>query len=167
MEAAAGEWLRSTNADPSMANPLLERVGSAPLKEPTRLAALLRRPNVSVLELADTFGGLPGTDEFDRRDVLVGLEMEVRYDGYLERERERAAALRRQSEFALPSDLDYESLRTLSTEARQKLARVRPATLGQAGRIPGISPSDLQNLVMEVRKRRARQDAAGVGASAP
>jgi tRNA uridine 5-carboxymethylaminomethyl modification enzyme len=79
--------------------------------------------------------------------------MELRYEGYLEKERNRAEALRRQADFALPAALSYPELHSLSFEARQKLDRIRPATLAQAGRIPGVSPSDLQNLVMEVRKR--------------
>ncbi|HLL45749.1 MAG TPA: hypothetical protein VK399_03535, partial [Longimicrobiaceae bacterium] len=70
------------------------------------------------------------------------------------RERERAASLRQQAEFPLPDDLPYPALESLSFEARQKLERIRPATLAQAGRVPGVSPSDLQNLMMEVRKRR-------------
>ena len=81
--------------------------------------------------------------------------MEVKYEGYLAKERERAESLRRHAEFALPDDLPYPELLSLSFEARQKLDRIRPATLAQAGRVPGVSPSDLQNLVMEVRKRRA------------
>jgi tRNA uridine 5-carboxymethylaminomethyl modification enzyme len=85
--------------------------------------------------------------------------MEERYAGYIARERDRADALRRNGDFPLPLELPYAQLRSLSHEARQKLERVRPGTLGQAGRIPGISPSDLQNLVMEVRKRTGIQGA--------
>jgi tRNA uridine 5-carboxymethylaminomethyl modification enzyme len=84
----------------------------------------------------------------------VTVEMEEKYEGYLSRDRDRAEALRRQADFALPDDIPYLELVTLSFEARQKLERVRPATLAQAGRISGVSPADLQNLVMEVRKRR-------------
>jgi tRNA uridine 5-carboxymethylaminomethyl modification enzyme len=151
-----GGWLAGTNAAPERINSLLEEVGSAPIRQPTRLDALVRRPDVT-LELllrAVEAPAVEGTDAADLEEVFAGVEMEARYAGYLERERERAEALRRQTEFALPVDLPYPELVSLSTEARQKLERVRPATLGQAGRIPGISPSDLQNLVMEVRKRR-------------
>jgi tRNA uridine 5-carboxymethylaminomethyl modification enzyme len=85
--------------------------------------------------------------------VSAGVLLFIRYAGYLPRAREPAEALARQAHFSLPDDLAYADLLSISTEARQKLTRVRPATLGQAARIPGISPSDLQNLVMEVRKR--------------
>jgi tRNA uridine 5-carboxymethylaminomethyl modification enzyme len=149
------EWMVTTNAAPAAANPLLEAAGQAPITEPTRIATLVRRPHVAAFALAKAVGGPPGGDGGEVAEVLAGLELELRYQGYMARERERAATLRRQGEFALPVDLPYLSLQSLSSEARQKLDRLRPDTLGQAGRIPGVSPSDLQNLVMEVRKRRA------------
>src|SRR5690606_16709252 len=152
----AATWLESTNATPAAVNPLLESVGSAPIREPTRLAAILRRPNVGIAAVLGALDADPLADapEADRAEVWAARELELRYAGHLAKERERAEALRRQSDFAVPEDLPYLELTSLSTEARQKLDRVRPLTLGQAGRIPGISPSDLQNLVMEVRKRR-------------
>ncbi|MBA2671686.1 MAG: tRNA uridine-5-carboxymethylaminomethyl(34) synthesis enzyme MnmG, partial [Gemmatimonadetes bacterium] len=164
----ARSWLRETNARPEQVNALLETVGSAPLREPTAVANLLRRPGVTVgllrgavePALDDSLDGLQG--------VLAGLEMEERYAGYIARERDRADALRRNGDFPLPLELPYAQLHSLSHEARQKLERVRPGTLGQAGRIPGISPSDLQNLVMEVRKRTGTQGAlSGATESVP
>jgi tRNA uridine 5-carboxymethylaminomethyl modification enzyme len=153
--ARIGAWLGETNAEPARVNPRLEAAGSPPLAEPTRLAALLRRPEIDLAALGDAVGPPAfGADRHDLVEALAGAEVEARYAGYLARERERAETLRRQDDFPLPTDLPYERLESLSTEARQKLARIRPATLGQAGRVPGISPSDLQNLVMEVRKRR-------------
>jgi tRNA uridine 5-carboxymethylaminomethyl modification enzyme len=146
-------WLGSTCASPDTVNPLLERVGSAPIREPTRLAQLARRPDVPVRELLDASGWPPEADPLEMADVVTTAEMGLRYSGYLERERSRAAALRSQGDFALPADLSYGELVSLSMEARQKLGRIRPATLAQAGRVPGVNPSDLQNLVMEVRKR--------------
>jgi tRNA uridine 5-carboxymethylaminomethyl modification enzyme len=146
-------WLKATNASPAQVNPLLEAVGSSPLREPTRLALLIKRPNVPAAALVDAVGGAPEAEAHEFADALTTAEMELRYEGYLEKERNRAEALRRQADFALPVALAYPELHSLSFEARQKLDRIRPATLAQAGRIPGVSPSDLQNLVMEVRKR--------------
>jgi tRNA uridine 5-carboxymethylaminomethyl modification enzyme len=122
------------------------------------MSNLLRRPGVRIHDLiAAVDAERPWRDgETDLPDVLASAEMEHAYSGYMGRERERVEALKRQDEFILPAELPYAELRTLSTEARQKLDRIRPRTLGQASRIPGISPSDLQNLVVEVRKRRAR-----------
>jgi tRNA uridine 5-carboxymethylaminomethyl modification enzyme len=96
--------------------------------------------------------GLPEDPGFDP-DVLTLIEMEVKYEGYLDRERERVSALRRRETQTLPGEAPYEEMETLSKEARQKLQRVRPRTLGQAARIPGISPADLQNLIVELKKR--------------
>jgi tRNA uridine 5-carboxymethylaminomethyl modification enzyme len=154
-----GAWLRSTNATPEQVNALLADAGSEPLREPTRLARILRRPGITADALAAAVGGAPlegaGNGSADAAaEALVTAEMELKYEGYLSRERDRAETLRRQADFTLPDDLPWAELATLSYEARQKLERVRPATLAQAGRVPGVNPSDLQNLVMEVRKRR-------------
>ncbi|HEX2202437.1 MAG TPA: tRNA uridine-5-carboxymethylaminomethyl(34) synthesis enzyme MnmG [Longimicrobium sp.] len=156
-------WLRGTSAAPAQVNPVLEAAGSTPVREPTRLHQLLKRPGVAAEALMAAVPGAPGGDETALREALVSAEMELKYEGYLAKERERADALQRQADFALPHDLPYPDLVSLSFEARQKLERVRPATLAQASRVPGVSPSDLQNLVMEVRKRRAAAvDIAGV-----
>lgn len=149
------EWLAETNASPGDTSALLEAAGSAPLREPTRLATVLKRPNIKVQDLVAAVGVTPfdSADPEELDEVLTGAEMELRYAGYLERERERAEALRHQYGFLLPGDLPYPALVSLSTEARQKLDRIRPSSLGQAAGIPGITPSDLQNLMIEVRKR--------------
>ena len=81
-------------------------------------------------------------------------DIELKYEGYLSRERAAAARLAQMDDFELPRELDFRALETLSFEAREKLDLVRPASLGQAGRIPGVSPSDLQSLIMEVLKHR-------------
>ena len=85
--------------------------------------------------------------------VLQQVEVEAKYAGYIARDRERADSLRQRDQHPLPEDADYLAFGSVSWEARQKLERVRPASLGQAARIPGISPSDLQNLLVEIRKR--------------
>ena len=153
-EARVHAWLGSTNAAPAQVNALLEEAGQSPIREPTRLAQLLRRPGIAAGALVAAVGAEPAEDPAAFEEALAAAEMELRYEGYLLRERERAESLRRQADFPLPDDLPYPALESLSFEARQKLARVRPATLAQAGRVPGVSPSDLQNLMTEVRKRR-------------
>jgi tRNA uridine 5-carboxymethylaminomethyl modification enzyme len=87
-------------------------------------------------------------------DAAEWADIELKYRGYLARERNAAGRLARMEAFALPGEIEYRSLNTLSYEAREKLHSARPASLGQAGRIPGVSPSDLQSLVMEVLKLR-------------
>jgi tRNA uridine 5-carboxymethylaminomethyl modification enzyme len=85
-------------------------------------------------------------------ETVHAVEVELKYEGYVRRERERAERLRSMATFSLRDDLPYADFVTLSYEAREKLARVRPDTLAHASRIPGVSPSDLQNLVLEVRR---------------
>ncbi len=87
-------------------------------------------------------------------DVVTAVEVEIKYEGYVNREAERAAQLQAQAEFTLEEDLPYREFITLSYEAREKLDRIRPVSLAQAGRIPGVSPADLQNLMMEVKRWR-------------
>jgi tRNA uridine 5-carboxymethylaminomethyl modification enzyme len=120
------------------------------LKSTERVAALVKRPGTSLRALL-VAAGVPGDWS---EDALVAAEIELKYEGYLTREREAAARLAEMTDFALPVDLPYPELRSLSTEARQKLSQVRPSSLAQAGRIPGVSPSDLHNLVVETARWR-------------
>ena len=126
-------------------------VGGVP-ERPQRAGELLRRPGVTAKGLLHAAGEDAGG--FDA-DVLATVEVDVKYEGYVRREVERARQLRAQADFAIPDDAPYADFPTLSYEARQKLARIRPQSLAQAGRVPGVSPADLQNLVMEVRRLRS------------
>ena len=92
----------------------------------------------------------------DDADAVLTAELELKYAGYFERERAQADRMRKLRDLALPLDLPYGELRSLSTEARQKLEAVRPTTLAQAASVPGVSASDLQNLLIEVERRRRR-----------
>ncbi len=118
------------------------------------LERLLLRPEVRLGELAGP-GGPLGEEAFDR-DALATVEMDIKYEGYVARDRERAARLARRDHVEVPSDLTYEALESLSMEARDQLGRVRPRTLGQAARVPGVTPADLQNLLVEIKKRSDR-----------
>jgi tRNA uridine 5-carboxymethylaminomethyl modification enzyme len=140
------QFTRETSISPVDANPVLQRAGTAPIGEPARLAELARRPDVILSDLLVAAGAPPSDGE------AGWAEVELRYGGYIEREREMAAKLMQMDDFAIPGDLEFCALMSLSFEAREKLERHRPMSLGQAGRIPGVSPSDLQNLVMEIIK---------------
>jgi tRNA uridine 5-carboxymethylaminomethyl modification enzyme len=89
-------------------------------------------------------------------EAMITTDLEIKYAGYFERERVQADRMKRMGEFFLDADLEYDAMRSLSFEARQKLAALRPQSLAQASRIPGVSPSDLQNLVIEVERVSAR-----------
>ena len=143
------EAARTTTIAPGQVAPLLVPQGVT-LAEPERVAAVARRPGVGLRELLEATGVRVDAPD----DVVAAVEIEIKYAGYLEREREAAARLAELASFALPSDLPYPELRSLATEARQKLERVRPTSLAQAARVPGVSPSDLHNLVVETLRWR-------------
>ncbi|MBT8403256.1 MAG: tRNA uridine-5-carboxymethylaminomethyl(34) synthesis enzyme MnmG [Gemmatimonadetes bacterium] len=145
-------WFVETRLQPDTVKELLRGLGMKPARQAVRASDLLRRPGVEVdqlLEAAGEHGGFPvGVSSA----ALASIEVDLKYEGYVARERERAEVLRRRADFALDDHLPYDEFITLSAESREKLKRVRPNTLAQAGRIPGVSQADLQNLVMEVRK---------------
>jgi len=149
-EGAARTLAERTAISPAQARELLQRAASTPLAQPTRIADLVKRQSV---ELRDLFAAVRvGADL--ARDAVVTTELELKYAGYFVRERDHAAKLRRMGEFALAPNLAYREMQSLSFEARQKLAAIQPLTLAQAARIPGVSPTDLQNLVIELERRR-------------
>ena len=147
---------RRTSISPDQAAALLQTAGEAPLVHSVRIAEVAKRPGVSLAELLAAVGE-PPEDE----DAVLTAELELKYAGYFERERVQADRLKRLRDFELTGELPYGEFRSLSTEARQKLAALRPSTLAQAAGIPGISASDLQNLVIEVERRR--RSGAGAG----
>ena len=145
------EWVEEARLRPEQVNDWLQARGGSPILEPQPLERLLRRPEVNLEALLTAGGPLEGA-AFDA-DACTTVEMETKYAGYIERDRARADSLRRRDEHPLPSDAAYLEFGSLSWEARHKLEKVRPESLGQAARIPGISPADLQNLLVEIRKR--------------
>jgi tRNA uridine 5-carboxymethylaminomethyl modification enzyme len=145
-------WFQDHALTPEEVRPVLEGIGSEVPSVPVKAGEILKRPGVSAVSLMEAGGGETVGDEM--RDALTAVEIEVKYRGYVQREVERAGRLREQAEFQLPVDLPYREFRTLSFEAREKLEKIRPETLAQAGRVPGVSPADLQNLILEVRRRR-------------
>ena len=142
---------RATTITPAAAAAVLADP-SAGLGEPERVASVARRPGVSLRALLEAAGVTVTVEEA----AVVSAGIELKYDGYLAREREAAARLAELASFALPTDLPYLEFKSLATEARQKLDRIRPTSLAQAARIPGVSPSDLHNLVVETARWRRR-----------
>jgi tRNA uridine 5-carboxymethylaminomethyl modification enzyme len=151
VEQRVHELAATTSISPDQAEGILGASGQA-LESPERIATLARRPHVSLHALLAAAGA--GSD-FDQLSVM-SVEIDLKYSGYIARERQAAARLTELASFALPDDLPYPELASLSTEARQKLARVRPTSLSQASRVPGVSASDLHNLVMEALRWRKR-----------
>ena len=153
-EDRARSLAESTSIRPEQAATLLDAAGSAPLAHAVKIVDVARRQGVALLDLLRAVG----VEESIPIDAAVTAELEIKYAGYFERERVQADKMRRLDAFPLGAGLPYEDMRSLSIEARQKLAAVVPATLAQASRIPGVSPSDLQNLVLEIERRRVLSD---------
>ncbi|HVX40505.1 MAG TPA: tRNA uridine-5-carboxymethylaminomethyl(34) synthesis enzyme MnmG [Gemmatimonadaceae bacterium] len=151
-ETEARRLADTTSILPTQAHALLASANSSPLPHSVKIAEVARRQNVSLAELLDAAGVRHEIEP----DAIVTAELELKYEGYFARERDQAAKLRRMGQFALAGDTPYADMQSLSFESRQKLATIRPATLAQAARIPGVSPTDLQNLVIEIEKRRRR-----------
>ncbi len=163
-EARTMVWFREHTFAPADANRVLREVNSAPVQSPVRAGKLLKRPGVTAGALLRVAGDeAPEVD----LDILATVEIDVKYEGYVRRELDRAARLRAQAGFVIPEDTPFGELTTLSYEARQKLARIRPANVAQASRIPGVSPADLQNLVMEVRRRTGETVSRETRAASP
>jgi tRNA uridine 5-carboxymethylaminomethyl modification enzyme len=149
-EVRARALAEQTSIRPEQAAAALEAASGSALAHPARIAEVAKRQGVS---LADLFAATGIGEEIDS-EALVTAELEIKYAGYFERERTQAEKLRRLGTLALDGDLPYAEMRSLSFEARQKLAALKPLTLAQAASVPGVSPTDLQNLVIEIEKRR-------------
>jgi tRNA uridine 5-carboxymethylaminomethyl modification enzyme len=151
-ESAVLQFANETSLTPAQANPVLESSGSPPTRQAVRISELARRNGVSLAGLIRAADTAISPD----RAALITVELELKYSGYFERERIHAEKLKRMAQLPLPVDLPYLEFQSLSTEARQKLAARRPSTLAQAAGIPGVSQSDLQNLLVELERRRQR-----------
>ncbi len=134
-------------------NEMLAKYDSTPVAASARLADLLRRPQVTYADLAPfdpTRPDLPA-------EVTAEVEIQVKYAGYLARQEKQVAQFKAEEAKALPADLDYDSIAGLRLEARQKLGQIRPLSIGQAGRISGVSPADIAVLLIYLEQQRANQ----------
>jgi tRNA uridine 5-carboxymethylaminomethyl modification enzyme len=142
------KYFKNESISPADINPILESVGSAPINQQVRMFGVLARPGVSIY---DFMKASKSVDEFlseFRADELEQAEILMKYEGYIQRENEIADKISRLDNVPLEDDLNYAQLTSLSHEAREKLAKIRPATLGQASRISGINPSDISVLMV-------------------
>lgn len=147
--------LKQLSVVPALANPVLERIESAPITQQVKLSSLITRPNVSLSllsEMNDSLGAVLDRYSESHPDIVIQTEIQLKYEGYITREQDMASKLNRLDELKIPVDLDYSQLKSISLEAREKLLAVKPATLGQASRISGISPSDVSVLLIYLGK---------------
>ena len=150
------DWCESTSVKPTdELQEYLESVGTGRLGGRVKVADLLRRPQLGIDKLRPFIPALAerclATEEGRRAEILESAEILIKYKGYIERERESAERIGRLEKVRIPDDMKFEEILALSTEARQKLTRIRPATIGQASRIPGVSPADINVLLVMLR----------------
>lgn len=139
-------YIKKESIKPLQVNPFLEKLGSQPISQSRKLIDVALRPEVSLKQLLQ----LLNTIQLDNysNEIIESAEIRIKYGGYIEREKQIADKLQRLEYVKIPNDLEYQRLQSLSTEARQKLEKQKPQTIGQASRIPGVSPSDINVLLV-------------------
>ena len=150
-EQALTEMLRTTSVKAKDINAYLNQMGYGDLQQTCKLIDIVARPNVTILGLAEALPELKEKIETlgaRQEEIVESTEINIKYKGYIEREKLAADKLRRLDNIRLPKDFDYNSVQSLSTEARQKLIRIQPSTIGEASRIPGVSPNDVSVLLV-------------------
>jgi tRNA uridine 5-carboxymethylaminomethyl modification enzyme len=145
------DFIKFNNVSPDVINPFLSSINSSLINQPRKLYDILLRPEVALKDLISVVSVLcdrVGEIDFCMWEILEAVEIYIKYEGYIEREQQTADKIKRLNEIVIPAKFDYLRLKSLSIESRQKLSRVRPATIGQAARIPGVSPSDISVLLV-------------------
>ena len=144
-------FCNSTNVKPRDVNAALESFGTTPMQFGATISSLIARPQLSIKQLASAIAPLRAaldTDDTRRDEIIEAAEILIKYDGYIKRERQIADKMHRLEDIRIKGHFNYEELHEISTEGRQKLMRINPETLGQASRIPGVSPSDINVLLV-------------------
>ena len=126
----------------------LESIGSTPLHEGCKMSDLILRPQVNIKDLAEVVPELKAKIEDLSDEIVESCEIQIKYAGYIKREQMEAAKLQRLDQIRIPDGFNYDDVQSLSTEARQKLSRIRPKSIGEAQRIPGVSPNDISVLLV-------------------
>ena len=145
------EFCRTFSVKAAYINDALEEMGTVPLQKGCKLMDLITRPQVGIMSLAKHINALRQLIDSipnRREEIVEAAEIRIKYNGYIRREREIADKMLRLENIKIRGKFDYESIKSLSTEARQKLIKIDPETLAQASRIPGVSPSDINVLLV-------------------
>jgi len=147
-------YLKHKRVSPEEINPLLRRLGSAEIHQKESLHQILKRPEVRLSDL-DPYIDLPFWRSSEAGPVKEQVEIEVKYEGYIRRQEDQIAHFRKLEQRRLPEDLDYDRIPSLRKEAREKLKKIRPTSIGQASRISGVSPADISILLIYLTRRQA------------
>lgn len=141
-------FVKSTSVDPDQINGILNDKESSPINQKTKIAQLLSRPHISLSDFLTLNTDIAKKLEKYEPEFIEQAEIHIKYEGYIQKEKELVEKMLRLENVHLHRDLDYHSLKSLSNEAREKLHQIKPETLGQASRISGISPSDISVLMV-------------------
>lgn len=141
------DYLKETSLKPSTINPILESIDSAPVDQAYRAAQILTRPNMTIEKLEE-IDFIKEKIHLYHDEIKEQAEINIKYKGYIEKEKENVAKLNRLETIRIPLDFDYSKIGSLSSEAKQKLAKVKPVSIAQAGRISGVSPADINVLLI-------------------
>jgi tRNA uridine 5-carboxymethylaminomethyl modification enzyme len=142
------EYIRTNSVRKGTIDSWLESIGSTALHEGCKISDLILRPQVSIKALAEVVPELKEKIESLTDEIVESCEIQIKYAGYIKREQQEAAKLQRLEQIRIPANFNYEKVQSLSTEARQKLTRIRPRSIGEAQRIPGVSPNDISVLLV-------------------
>ncbi|MGP8214665.1 MAG: tRNA uridine-5-carboxymethylaminomethyl(34) synthesis enzyme MnmG [Bacteroidia bacterium] len=143
-------YLKNESLNPEEINPILKELDSSEISQKAKAYSILSRPNIYIKDIAKSSEKIETyLTKFDK-EIIEKAEIEMKYEGYIQKEQETADKLLRLEELVLHDKLDYHSLKSLSMEAREKLTKFRPKTLGQASRISGINPSDISVLLVHI-----------------
>lgn len=146
---------------PLEVNPYLERSRTSSIQEKETVSQIVRRPEVKLGELLEIPGIrkeryvqtlLDQTDKKLSREILEQIEIEIKYDGYIAHQQIQIEKFERFESMTIPEDYDYNQIRALSTEGKEKLTRTRPGSIGQASRISGVTPADISVLMVHLRR---------------
>ena len=146
------EKIIATKIKPSQVNTSLELLGSAQLKEGTSLEKLLKRPEIGIDQLKQISPEFKQVLESYPIEIIEQTEIKIKYATYIDKESQMAGKLESMDLKKIPDGFDYKSISALSSEAREKLFKVQPKTLGQASRISGVSPADISVLLVYINR---------------
>jgi tRNA uridine 5-carboxymethylaminomethyl modification enzyme len=140
--------LKEHFVEPNDLNPYLTSIGSAAISEKQRIEKILLRPDIELEDLAANLPGLQSSLYSFAREFIEQASIQVKYDVYIEKEKELVKKMNQLEELEIPENFDFKKINALGNEAREKLTKIKPRTLGQASRISGINPSDVQILMV-------------------
>jgi len=157
--AQGKEALEKESIAPDDVNHFMQERGGTEIIQKEKMVSILRRPEVTMLDLLKPLTSLNNifvnrlnelSSDKLKREILEQIEIEIKYDGYINRQQLEVEKFERVEEKIIPEDFDYKKIKTLSTEGREKLMKIKPVSIGQASRIAGVTPSDISVLMVFV-----------------